>query len=326
MPTGLNRIAQEFMQPLAVVAAPKSPDTTTVPASLEAFKTVPHDAVGLFFWVINYPLVTLGKIDLTLGVVFKLAALCGLVLLGERLLRRYFTQTLLRRTAMDAGAQYAIARISGYVIIVLGFYMALNAVGLPLNSLAVVAGAIGIGIGFGLQNIIQNFISGIIILAERPIALGDRIEVAGFAGTVSKINLRSTEIISNDNITTIVPNSNFITNPVTNWSHGDPRVQIRIPIGVAYGTDIDKLKRALTEVAQENADVLKDPACTVYFIAFGDSALNFELGVWTRTMTHSPRRFTSDLNYGIERKLREARIEIPFPQRDLHLRSGFTPQ
>jgi small-conductance mechanosensitive channel len=312
MPFALNFSALEFLPPLPAVLA----DTE----NSWALKDIPHDPIDLFFWIINHNLITLGKVDITLVVLFKLVVLGGLVLVGERVLRRFFTQKVLKRTALDAGAQYSIARISGYIIIVFGFYLALNAVGLSLTSLAVVAGAIGIGIGFGLQNIIQNFISGIIILAERPIALGDRVEVGGVAGTIAKINLRSTEIISNDNITTIVPNSNFITNPVTNWSHGDPRVQMRIPIGVAYSTDIDKLKRLLTEVAEENADALRDPHSTVYFVAFGDSSLNFELGVWTKSMTHSPRRFTSDLNFAIERKLRENKIEIPFPQRDLHIR------
>jgi small-conductance mechanosensitive channel len=229
---------------------------------------------------------------------------------------------VLRRMHIDAGLQYAIARISGYIVIAFGFYLALNAVGVSLNSLAVVAGAIGIGIGFGLQNIIQNFISGLIILTERPIAIGDRVEVGGVAGTVAKIELRSTEIVSTDNIATIVPNSNFITNPVTNWSHGDPRVQIRVPFGVAYGTDIEKLRKATDAVAAGSQDTLKDPKPTLYFIAFGDSSLNFELGVWTQTMTQSPRRFISQINFGLERALREAGIEFPFPQRDLHIRSG----
>jgi small-conductance mechanosensitive channel len=205
--------------------------------------------------------------------------------------------------------------------------VALNAVGINLSSLAVVAGAVGIGIGFGLQNIIQNFVSGIIILAERPIALGDRIEVGGVAGTVKKISLRSTEILTNDNISIIVPNSDFVTHPVTNWSHGDPRVQIRVSIGIAYGTDLDRFKKLMEEVAAENPDVLKSPEPTVYFVSFGDSAQQFELGVWTSAMTHSPRRFISDVNYAIERKLRENKIEIPFPQRDLHLKSGsFAPR
>jgi len=280
-----------------------------------SFLNAVHDVLG-------YPLFTLGERSLTVSLICKLLLLFALVLAAEYVLRRFFTKRLLNRTKLDAPLQYAIARISGYLFILLGFYVALTAVGLNLSSLAVMAGAVGIGIGFGLQNIIHNFVSGIIILAERPIALGDRIEVGGVAGTVSKIRLRSTEIITNDNISIIVPNSDFVTHPVTNWSHGDTRVQIRVPIGVAYGTDVEKLKTVLLEVAAENSNVLNEPKPTVYFDGFGDSALLFELGVWTSAMTHSPRRFRSELNFAIERKLREHKIEIPFPQRDLHLKSG----
>ncbi len=287
-----------------------------------ALKDAPDTFLTLAWRVLNYPLLSLGQGELTLGVILKLAVLCGLVLMGERLLRRKVTVRVLRRTKIDAALQYAIARISGYIVIVIGFYVALTTVGINLNSLAVVAGAIGIGIGFGLQNIIQNFVAGLIILAERPIALGDRVEVGGIAGTVTKIELRATEIVSNDNISTIVPNSNFITNPVTNWSHGDPRVQIRIPFGVAYGTDLEKLRQATEQVASRNPDTLQDPKPTLYFVSFGDSSLNFELGVWTQTMTQSPRRYISEINFGLERALREAKIEMPFPQRDLHIRSG----
>ncbi len=272
--------------------------------------------------VLAYPLFTLGERSLTVALLGKLLLLFALVLAAEFVLRRFFTKRLLKRTRLDASLQYAIARIGGYLFILLGFYVALTAVGLNLSSLAVVAGAVGIGIGFGLQNIIHNFVSGIIILAERPVALGDRIEVGGVAGRVSRIRLRSTEIVTNDNISIIVPNSDFITQPVTNWSHGDPRVQIRIPVGVAYGTDTEKLKAVLLEVAAENPNVLKNPEPTVYLDGFGDSALLFELGVWTSEMTHSPRRFRSELNFAIERKLRENKIEIPFPQRDLHVKSG----
>ena len=281
--------------------------------------------LGSIDTVLSYP-IPVGAAHLTLGGILQFVALCSLVLLGEQLLRRKITMRVLRRTHMDAGLQYAVARISGYIIIAFGFYLALNVAGVPLNSLAVFAGAIGIGLGFGLQNIIQNFISGLIILTERPIAIGDRVEVGGVAGTVSKIALRSTEIISNDNISTIVPNSNFITNPVTNWSHGDPRVQIRIPFGVAYGTDIEKLRRLAREVAEECPDALRDPASRLFFVSFGDSSLNFELGVWTKSMTQSPRSFISEINFGLERKLRENQVEIPFPQRDLHIRGGGWPR
>ena len=272
--------------------------------------------------VLDYPFLTVGGGSITLAVLLKLLLLFALVLAAEYLLRRYFTMRLLKRTPLHPPLQYAIARIGGYLFILAGFYVALMAVGLNLSSLAVVAGAVGVGIGFGLQNIVHNFVSGIIILAEQPIALGDRVEVAGVVGRVTRIRLRSTEIVTNDNISIIVPNSDFITHPVTNWSHGDPRVQIRIPIGVAYGTDVERVRALLLEVGAENPKVLKSPEPTVYFEAFGDSALSFELGVWTAEMTQSPRRFRSELNFAIERKLRENGIQIPFPQRDLHLRSG----
>lgn len=272
--------------------------------------------------VLDYPLFTLGEGSLTLAVILKLLLLFSVVLGAEYGLRRYFIKRLLKRTRLDASLQYGIARIGGYLFILLGFYVALTAVGLNLSSLAVVAGAVGIGIGFGLQNIVHNFVSGLIILVERPIALGDRVEVAGVAGNVTRIRLRSTEVVTNDNISIIVPNSDFITHPVTNWSHGDSRVQIRLPVGIAYGTDVEKLRRVLLEVAAEHSKVLKTPEPTVFFDSFGDSALLFELGVWTSEMAHSPRRFRSELNFAIERKLRENNIQVPFPQRDLHLKSG----
>lgn len=229
---------------------------------------------------------------------------------------------VLQRTRLQASLQFALARISGYAFIALGFYVSLQLVGVNLTSLAVVAGAVGVGLGFGLQNIVHNFVSGLIILAERPIAIGDRIEIGGVAGQVQEIRLRSTTVITNDNIAYIVPNSDLITNTVINWSHGDLRVRIRLPVGVAYGTDPRKLEKLLLEVAKAHPKVLQEPGPSVFFLGFGDSSLNFELGVWTSEMTFQPRRFRSELYFAMEEKLRANQIEIPFPQRDLHLRSG----
>jgi small-conductance mechanosensitive channel len=272
--------------------------------------------------IINYPLIELGDNRLTLDSIVKLLAIMVLVVLAERYLRRLLRRRLLARSHMEPDLQYALSRFVGYCFIAVGFFFAFKVVHLDLSSLAVIVGSLGIGIGFGLKNIVSNFISGLIILAERPIALGHRIEVGGVAGRVAKISLRSTVVVTNDNITIIVPNSNFITNPVTNWSYGDPKVRLRLPIGVAYGSDVEKLRRVLLEVAAEHSSVLKEPAPVVRFLEFGDSSLNFELAVWTIDMAHCPTRFRSDLNFAIERKLRENNIEIPFPQRDLHLRSG----
>ena len=272
--------------------------------------------------VLNYKLLVLKDGSLTVGALIALLLMLGAVIVLEAFLRRYLLRRLLRRTRLDASLQFAIAKITGYAFIALGFYISLQVVGLNLTSLAFLAGAVGVGLGFGLQNIVHNFVSGLIILAERPIAIGDRIEVGGVAGQVRQIRLRSTTVVTNDNIAYIVPNSDFITHTVINWSHGDLRVRIRLRVGVAYGSDTRKVEQLLLEVARSHPKVLKEPPPSVFFNGFGDSALDFELGVWTSEMTFQPRRFKSDLYFAMEQKLREHNIEIPFPQRDLHLRSG----
>lgn len=282
------------------------------------------------FWshvqnVLNHPLAHVGNSTITLGGIITLFALLAVVLILERFFRRILVERLLSRTHLEPALRFAIGRIAGYIFIALGFVMALNNAGLDISSLTVLAGAVGIGLGFGLQNIINNFFSGLIILAERPVAIGDRIEVGGVAGMVTKINMRSTTVVTNDNITIIVPNSDFISTAVTNWSHGDPKVRLRVPFGVAYGSNITVLKHVILEVAVKHPAALKEPPPSLFFVGFGESSLDFELGVWTIEMAHNPLRFRSDLYYAIEQALRDNQIEIPFPQRDLHIRSGELP-
>jgi small-conductance mechanosensitive channel len=269
----------------------------------------------------DYPLIRLGDQTVTVLTLAKIFFWITAVIVLNILFQRMVLRRLLKHTRLDLGLQFAIAKIFGYIVVVLGFYVALVANGVNLSSLAVVAGALGLGIGFGLQSIVANFVSGIVLLAERPVSVGDRIEVEGVAGRVTKISLRATTVQTNDNISIIVPNSQLTSSPVTNWSHGGSRVRLRLPVGVAYGTDPDMLRTLLLQVAASHAHVLKTPEPAVYFDGFGDNALNFELAVWTDTMTHSPRRFRSDLNFLIERALRERSIEIPFPQRVVHVRT-----
>lgn len=272
--------------------------------------------------VLHHPLFNIGQTPFTLGSLIEIILWLVLVLLVNWLLRRFVVQRLLKRTRFDHSLQYAISKITGYVFVTLGFFVALQVNNVNLSSLAVIAGAVGVGVGFGLQNIINNFVSGLIILAERPITIGDRIEVGSVAGQVTRISLRSTTVVTNDNISIIVPNSEFTSHAVTNWSHGDPRVRIRLPLGVAYGTDTQKLREVMLAVAREHPSVLTEPKPELFFSGFGDSSLNFELAVWTSHMSSKPRRFRSELYYAMEQKLREHKIEIPFPQRDLHLRTG----
>jgi small-conductance mechanosensitive channel len=270
--------------------------------------------------VLNYPLLKLGETPVTLSLIITTLLLLGLVIVGERMLRRYFVLRLLRKTKFEPSLQYAISRIVGYLVLLLGFYIVLQVVGVNLSSLAVIAGAIGVGLGFGLQNIINNFVSGLIILAERHISVGDRIVVGGVDGRVEKISLRSTTVTTSDNIAIIVPNADLIANSVTNWGYGDSKVRFRVPVGIAYGSDIERFRRLMLQVAADYSKALKDPPPEVFFTGFGDSALNFELAVWTKDMVHAPTKFRSELLYAMEKKLRENNVEIPFPQRDLRLR------
>lgn len=275
--------------------------------------------ISLGDWLV-YPIIQLGDSHLTVKMVLKFVIWITAILVLNIALQRVVVRRLLKRTRLDHGLQFAITKFCSYLFVTLGFYVALVVNGIDLSSLAVVAGALGIGVGFGLQNIVGNFVSGLVLLAERPVAVGDRIEVSGVAGIVRHINLRSTTVVTNDNISIIVPNSHLTSQPVTNWSHSDLRVRLRLPVGVAYGTDAEKLRQALLEVARAHPQVLAEPAPAVYFEGFGESALNFELAVWTAEMSRTPRRFRSELNFAIERKLRETGIEVPFPQRVVHLR------
>jgi small-conductance mechanosensitive channel len=293
--------------------------TTILSVSALAFFTVTAiNAAGIpLLWT-----APLAGVKLSLVQIFLLIALLVAVFWFSSRTKRFLFNRFLVNSGLDRALQYAIAQIVSNLVLIVGIFIVLDNTGINLGALTIFAGAVGIGVGFGLQNIASNFISGLVILAERPIAIGDRVEVAGLAGQVELIRARSTVIRSNDNIALIVPNSKFIEEPVTNWTYGDPRVRFRIPVGVAYGSDVNKVREALIAAGQSNPHVLRDPAPSVFLNKFGDSALDFELVVWSSEMSHRPARFKSDLNFAIEEKLREAGIEIPFPQRDLHIRSG----
>ncbi len=272
--------------------------------------------------IANFPLIKAGGVQFTLGHLIELVFFLVLVFVGEVLFRRVFVKRVLSRTRLRPAVQFALERILRYAFLLIGIYLSLAAVEVNLSSLAFLVGALGVGVGFGLQNMISNFVSGLIILAEQPIALGDRIEVSGATGRVTEINLRSTTVVTSDNISIIVPNSSLITGNVVNWTHGDPKVRTRLPLGVAYGTDIQRLRTLLLEVAAANHDILKEPEPEVLFVGYGDNAINFELAVWSTASLDRPLRFKSRIYYELHAKLEENGIEIPFPQMDLHLRSG----
>ena len=293
--------------------------TTLLSLSALAFFTVSAvNAAGVpLYW--NAPL---PGVKLSLFEIFLLIALLIAVFWVSSRTKRFLFNRVLARSGLDRALQHAISQIVGYAVLVIGIIIVLDNAGIHLGTLTVFAGAVGVGVGFGLKNIASNFISGLLILAERPIAIGDRIEVAGITGQVRQIRARSTVIITNDNIAMIVPNEKFIDSPVTNWTYSDRRVRFRVPVGVAYGSDVTKVREALIAAAREHPATLSDPAPDAFLEKFGDSTIDFELIVWSDEMSRRPSRFKSDLNYLICKHLGAAGIEIPNPQRDLHIRSG----
>ncbi|MBU2644011.1 mechanosensitive ion channel [bacterium] len=218
---------------------------------------------------------------------------------------------------MEHGLQESIKTLTIYVIWVLGIIISMNVFGLNPTSLVVIFGALGIGLGFGLQNIFNNFMSGLILLFERPIQVGDDIEINGTWATVKKINVRSTLVQTYDNASLIIPNSDLINTQVTNWSFKDKRLRRPITVGVAYGSDIELVRKTLLEISQDFPNVLKYPAPDVLFLDFGDSALIFKLRFWT--YIDGMFETETNLRFEIDRRFREKKITIAFPQQDVHL-------
>lgn len=275
---------------------------------------------------LEIPLLKLGTATITLWTLVYFLILLVVLFYVAGKLRHWLVKRVLVKTSLDEGARQAIGSITRYLTLLIGLLIALQTVGIDLTTLNVLAGAVGIGVGFGLQNVASNFISGLIILIERPIKVGDRIEVGEVDGDVIEIGARSTTVRTNDNIAIIVPNSKFITDNVTNWNYTGPRVRFHVPVGVAYGSDVRKVEQLLLEVARENPDALTDPQPKVWFRGFGESSLDFELLAWNTNLLHRKGQFISDLNFAVYEKLNQHGIEIPYPQRDLHIRSSALQQ
>lgn len=272
--------------------------------------------------VLEQPIFGSGDGAISLWSILYLVILVVLLFWGARRLQRLLTDRLLMRTRMDASARQATGTVVRYLVLLVGLLIIVQTAGIDLTTFNVLAGAIGIGVGFGLQNVVSNFIAGLIIMFERPIKVGDRIEVDQVDGDVIEIGARSTTVLTNDNITIIVPNSRFITETVVNWQYEDKTVRFKVPVAVAYGSDAHRVRELLLEVAGENPDVLESPEPNVRLMEFGDNGLVFELRVWSSSSVHRRGRLLSAINFAIYDKFNAAGIEFPFPQRDLHIRSG----
>ncbi|NET48507.1 MAG: mechanosensitive ion channel [Merismopedia sp. SIO2A8] len=244
-----------------------------------------------------------------------------ILVIGSTVVTNLLRTRILQFAGIGSGSQQAIATLTRYTLIALGTMVILQLWGLDLSSLALLASALGVGIGFGLQNIARDFGSGLILLFERPIQVGDFIEVGDFRGTVDRIGARSTMVKTLDQVAVIVPNSYFLENQVVNWSHDSPLSRISIPVGVSYDADPELVQTLLLQAGNNHKGVRSIPHPQVLFQGFGDSSLNFELLVWIIEPNRQPI-IRSDLNFGILTLLRQHDIEIPYPQRDLHIRTG----
>lgn len=273
------------------------------------------------------PLINFGHVSLTPAKLLLAILVLLIAFWVARLIERLITGlSRSGHTTLSVSGTYALSRILRYTVYVVGAVLAVQVLGIDMASLALFGGAVGIGIGLGLQSIFSNFVSGIIILLEKTLKVGDFVELqSGVTGRVSEINVRYTRITTNDSVDIVVPNSEFINGKLTNWTLKETYRRIHVPFGVAYGSDKNKVRAASLSAARAVKDTIMEAGREpeVWLVGFGDSSLNFELVVWVgQEMAIAPSRTQAIYLWELETALRESGLEIPFPQRDLHIKSG----
>jgi small-conductance mechanosensitive channel len=275
---------------------------------------------GAVVMSVEAPLFTMNERSYTAIDLLVLPGLIALVYVVSGALARFVRAHLLAAATGDVGAQEAMATILRLLVAFVGLLVVLQAWGVDVRSLAIVASVLGVGIGFGLQHLANNFVSGLVLALERPVRTGDFVRVGEFLGTVQHIGARSTAVQTLENVTILVPNSKLLEQEVVNWSYGSPVSKLGLPVAVAYGSDLRAVRAALLEAAREQASVLREPRPEVDFRAFGADGVELELEVWTAE-PHQQRQILSDLGFRVEALFRRDGVAVPFPQRDLHVRS-----
>lgn len=275
--------------------------------------------------VLTFRLFTAAGAEFTPGKLLVIVLALVALVIGTGRLRTWIVDRSARSQRIEAGLAHAVATATRYVLLVVGIFIVAETAGIDLSTLLVLGGAVGVGIGLGLQSLVTSFVSGLILLIERSVKVGDRIEIDSAIGRVLSIGPRATTVLTNDNVSIIVPNSELVGSRVINWSHGDPDVRIRVPVGVSYGSSPRKVQELLLELARANADVLESPAPEVQLSGFGDSSVDFVLLVWTRSLVARPNRLRSDLYFAIWDSFAAHGISIPFPQRDVHVHMAPSP-
>jgi small-conductance mechanosensitive channel len=277
--------------------------------------------LGVLKQVMSFPVFQMGATGVTLWIILEAVLILLAFVYSSRLLQAYLDYRVYPAVGVEPGLGYAINTFLKYLMLSVGFLIALNVVGLDLRLLFVFAGAVGIGIGMGMQNMAANVISGFTLIFGGKLRKGDWIEVADTMGMVTDIHLRATNVRTRDNIEYLIPNTTFISGTLVNYSLGSPLVRIDVPVGVSYDADPRQVRQILLDVAAKERLVAKEKAPVVRFVGFGDSSIDFQLLIWINVRTTARRRVRSNLYFAIFEALSQAGIEIPFPQRDIHVRS-----
>jgi small-conductance mechanosensitive channel len=287
------------------------------------FNMEQHDSItGQVWHWLQYPLFNLGNTDFSLWYLLKLFVAVAVLFWLSRRFYHFLVNRVLIRYNDDIGVRQSMATIARYIFFLTGLFVLVHASGIDLGGLALVGGALGVGIGFGLQNITNNFVSGVVILLERPVKVGDRIEVGGVTGDVVKISARATTVVTNDGISVIIPNADLVSGKVINWSLTGKMVRFKIPVPAPYGTDQELVLRMLMEVAAEDPNVNSDPAPSIRLREFGESAIIYELVIWTSKLMHRQGMMKSRINMAVYRKFEANGIRIPMPRLDVQINSG----
>jgi small-conductance mechanosensitive channel len=266
----------------------------------------------------------IGELSLSLGDVLAFGLTVYLASVVSRLVQFVLAEDVLPRLNLRPGLPYALLSLVKYAIVSIGFVLALLALGVNLNRVTVLGGALGIGVGFGLQNIVNNFVSGLILLFERPVRVGDAVQIGDVHGEVRRIGIRATTVRAWEGAEVIVPNSQLVAERVTNWTPTEYRRRLDIPVNVAYGSAPDKVLQVLTEVAQSHPDVVASPAPVALFLGFGDSALQYQLRAWTNRLDRHPM-VRSELGVAVYTALQTAGFSIPFPQQEIRIHPPALP-
>jgi len=283
------------------------------------FDNATHAAAAIFALGISFQ-----GLKITIGLLVSAVIAFYLALFASWMIQTILDEEVYPRKKVDRGVGISINRLIQYAFVVVGISMAFSTLGIGMQNLTVIIGALGVGIGFGLQNIVNNFASGLILLFERSIKVGDVVQVNGEWGQIKNLGLRATVVETFDRSEMIVPNSDLVASTVTNWTLTDRQVRLIVQIGVAHGSDVDLVTRILTQIAQDNPFIMKFPAPSVMFVNFGTNSLDFELRCWVADIDNR-LSIKNEINREIDRLFREHNIEIPFSQHDLHIRSIDVP-